>query len=519
LGDQHQRGVQAREDMGSYAMPTRVLFLPHQVVVPRLDARTGKPIAYRLEPGSNWLSATDRRQPCPPHLPLELPSGTLTVEVEKPDGTVDTLGPATIQQSSVRTPTTPGGAPLAEGTGQIGDLYHITTMDDEFAYSFEQVGPHVIRLTGEVDDVYGNTYAIEGTYDLTVARILDLDPGQLPTTPYMQGDAFAPGLHLFPPVPAEVTVQLVQMPNSDPAQAITDTVSGTANRFGYFQPPAGTEIRLQAPGEFRVDITAEYMDPDGTLWLGAMTWGNVVEGPAAKMAAHGRRGMDYTSETISDMPAWFKVFDLAPDKTGIENYYPYFSGDIHWGNEDRQPGDSIHSLISVEDLTGAKETVYDLLRDNWPAHSGYRWPPSTVSLAGLNKRIDVGEAPLYISTDSGKDPAVFSDDIDLWGYWYGSSERPDVRVREIISEDNMGTAYWRFNDTYGYQIGESAEGDLPGDIKWEFGGAVLRAPDEGVNEYAIYSSLWVLLPHGCDAYGCARVTPPFRGAGALNGGP
>jgi hypothetical protein len=40
-----------------------------------------------------------------------------------------------------------------------------------------------------------------------------------------------------------------------------------------------------------------------------------------------------------------------------------------------------------------------------------------------------------------------------------------------------------------------------------------------VNEYAIYSSLWVMLPIGCDDFGCARVTPPFRGAGALNGGP
>jgi hypothetical protein len=96
-------------------------------------------------------------------------------------------------------------------------------------------------------------------------------------------------------------------------------------------------------------------------------------------------------------------------------------------------------------------------------------------------------------------------------------------VREILSEDNMGTAYWRFNDTYGYQIGESAEGDLPGDIKWEFGGAVFRVLDQvnPINEYAIYSSLWVLLPHGCDAYGCARVTPPFQDAtgASINGGP
>jgi len=513
------RGVQAREDVGHFAMPTRVVFPPHRVVVPRLDAYTSEPVAYRLEPGSHWLSGTDRRQPCPPHIPLHFPSGTLTVQVHKPDGSTDTLGPAEVKQSSVRTPTTPGGSPIAEGTGHVGDLYHLSTMDDDFAYSFDQYGPHIIVLDGSVEDVYGNTYPISGTYDLVVARVLDLDPAQLPTTPYEQGDAFAPGLHLFPPVPADVSVRLVQMPNSDPTQAITTTVTGQANRFGYFQPPAGTVITMTAPGEFRVDLTAVYTDAAGTLWMGAATWGNVVEGPAARIRAHGRRGMDYHGDVLDPSLQWYEVFSLPPDKVGIENYYPYFSGDIHWGNEDRQPGDSIHSIITVEDLTGANETIYDIMRDHWPAPNGFRWPPDDdpYLLSGLNKRIAIDEAPLFINTRSGIDPAVDPNDIDLWGYWYGSSERPDVHVREIISEDNMGTAYWRFNDTYGYQIGESAEGDLPGDLKWEFGGAVFRVPDQGIHEYAIYSSLWALLPHD-DPVG-ARVTPPFRGAGALNGGP
>jgi hypothetical protein len=232
--------------------------------------------------------------------------------------------------------------------------------------------------------------------------------------------------------------------------------------------------------------------------------------------------MDYNDDTIDNMPIWFKVFELPPNKIGIENYYPYFSGDIHWGNEDRQPGDSIHSIVTVKDLTGGRETIYNLMRANYPrSRNGFRWPPDDTSLAGLEKRLDIGEAPLFISTDTGIDPAVEPERIDQLAYWYGSSERPDVRVREIISEDNMGTAYWRFDDTYGYQIGESAEGDLPGDLKWEFGGAVFRVPDQDINEYAIYSSLWVLLPHGCDAYGCARVTPPFQDAtgASVNGGP
>jgi hypothetical protein len=318
---------------------------------------------------------------------------------------------------------------------------------------------------------------------------------------------------------------LIHLPLSNPAQAQETIVSGQANKYGYFQPPTGTEIYLNSPGEFRVDISAEYQDQNGTQWAGYMTWGNVVEGSNPLIEAHGRRGMDYGGTTINDMPPWFKNENLPPEKFGIENYYPYFNGDIHWGEELAPPsrrGDSIHSIITLRDLTGPQETIYNLMRGHYPrASNRFRQPPTDLSLAGLEKRLDIGEAPLFITTDSGRDPTIYPDEIDMWGYYYASSERPDVHVREIITEDGMGTAYWRFNDTYGYQIGEPADGDQPGDLKWEFGGVVFRVPGQGISEYAIYSSLWVMLPIGCDSYGCARVTPPFQDAtgASINGGP
>jgi hypothetical protein len=521
-------GIQAREDVGRYALSTRVLFPPHRVVIPRLDERTGEPLSYRLEPGSFWLSGTDRRTPPPPIVPLDLPSGLMIVEVIKPWGDVDQLGPAVIAQSAMRTPTTPGGVDLHEGTGHVCDLYHLSTMSDAFAYVFDQYGQYVITVYGHVDDVYGNTYAIESTYDVTVARVLDLDPAQLPTTPYMQGDAFAPGVRIFPPVPAEVTVQVVEMPYSDPAQAIATTVAGPANRFGYFQPPAGTVVTMTAPGEFRVDITAVYAAPDGTLWAGYMTWGNVVEGPGARIVAHGRRGMDYESKVLTPT-TWFEnSYLLSQGLLGLENYYPYFSGDVHWGDETPErpiKGDSIHPIITVEDLTAhgtITGTIYDVLKFHYPrAKNKGRWPPFPMEgYDDLIKRIEIGEAQLFITTESGVDPVTDPEDIDLWGYWYGTSERPDVRVHELISEDGNATAYWRFNDTYAYQIGEPADGDQPGDIKWEFGGVVLRTiTTDPLTEYAIYSSLWVLLPQ-YDPVG-ARVTAPFRGANgtSISGGP
>ena len=516
------QGLVALQDAGKYNLVNRVIYPPAVKVIPRLDERTGEPLVYRLEPGSNWLSSTDRRFAPPPHIKLDLPSGEMTIEVLAPDGSLEVLGPAPILQTTIRTPTLPDGTQVASGTGQIGDMFHLTTLQDVFNYEFKQYGLYTLFMYGWVNDIYGNPYLLESTYKVAVARILDLDPAELPTTPYIQGDAFAPGLHIFPPLPAHVDLQVVHLPNSDPQQAITYTVSGDANQFGYFQPPAGTEFRFDTPGEFRVKIRANYEDPDGTLWVGILTWGNVVEGQDAQIEAHGRRGMDYHSNIIDDMPAWFYNNELPPEKIGIENYYPYYNGDVHWGSEIVGPGkgDSIHSIITMRDLTGIRETYYDVLRDHFPrATSCFRWPPDDCSLAGLNARIAIGEAPMFLTTVSGADPEANPDEIDLWGYWYGSSERPDVHVREIVSDDNMGTAYWRFNDTYGYQIGEPATGDQAGDIKWEFGGIVFRVPSQGINQYGIYSSMWVLLPQD-DPYG-PRVTAPYQdavGAG-VNGGP
>jgi hypothetical protein len=519
-----KRGVQALDNQGKYEMVNRVTYPSEKFVVPRSDPRTGELLTYRLEPGSYWVSGNDRRFPNPPRLSLVPNWGFLQVDIYKPSGEVDTLGMALFTQSSARSPTTQNGLQVAEGTGQINDLYHLTTRNSAFDYQFDQYGLHYITLDGWIQDTYGIYYGISGTYAIEVARILDIDPAQLPSMPYVADNYFAPGIHVYPPVPAQVEIKVTQPEviggtTCSFSSYAVKTITGQANRFGYFFPPPGPPlVQMECPGEFRIDISADYTDPGGTRWVGSVTWGSVIEG-LSNLEAHGRRGMDYTGPINYSNPTWFRVQDLPSNLVGIENYYPYWSGDIHWGNQDIQPGDSIHTILTFKDKTPGGD-FYNLLKTEFNlCQTGYRWPPTAIDPTGLQARIDIGEAPLCISTSGKRDPAIFPDDIRLWGYWYGSSERPDVHVRDLISEDNMGTAYWRFNDTYNMQIGEGAMGDLPLDLKWEFGGIVFRMDDPFVREYAIYSSLWTLLPDGGDAYGFARVTPPFRGAGALNGGP
>jgi len=116
------------------------------------------------------------------------------------------------------------------------DVYSLTTTDERFHVTFNQYGHYMITMTGSVNDVWGNTYRGGGTYDVWMAHPLDVDPGVLPGTPFEVGDSFNPSLQFYPRVPAHVHLTVTLYPNSDSAQAVTSTVVGDANEFGYFSP-------------------------------------------------------------------------------------------------------------------------------------------------------------------------------------------------------------------------------------------------------------------------------------------
>jgi hypothetical protein len=504
------RGTVALQDKDRFGLSPHIITQADVFIVPRVDARTGEPILYRLEPFLPLVSMGDRSVPGPPLIPFALPSGALEVMVERPGGGVDLLGLAPFQQSAQHGPTNRQGKILDEGGGRIDDMYQLSTLDDAFAYTFGEYGHHIVTLDGAVEDIWGNVYQGHGTYEVHVARPLKLDPGQLPTTPYEVGDAFSPGLQVYPPVPAAVTIRLRHLPYSNPDQEIVREIGGQANRFGYFQPPAGTAITMTIPGEFRVDIVASYVDQDGTLWMGSATWGNVVERPGTPLVAHGRRGLDNGGPHNLQ---WFFHRDLGVDAEGLHSMYPYWSGDVLWGSEvdERVGGYAIIPAVTVQDTGGP---IQSIIEERWhtKAHS------ALYEGLGFAERIANQELPLFSTTSEGADLLWSPEGVEQLGYAYRSSERPGVQVHETISEDALGISYWRFDAEFGGQAGFL--GDLPNDLKWEFGGAVFRVltGTTPIDEYAIYGSLWVLLPDN-DPDG-SRVTPPFRGAtGAVDGGP
>ena len=494
------RGVLAAEDADRFGVAQRILTSSETFVIPRLGAASGQPLTYRLEPFVPTVGLGNRLIPSPPSIPFRFPSGSLTVTILHPDGTETTLGPAPFIQSRLKSLVDDEGNLLDNGGGHITDAYQLSTMDPRFEVTFAQDGLHVITVEGSIDDIWGNTWTGGGTYEVHVGRLLALDTAVLPGTHFEVGDGFNPGLVVSPPMTAEVEVRLQHVSHSDLSQLQERVIRGRTNRFGYFQP-TGNSFVFEQPGEYRVDITATGRDAQGQLWMGSRTWGGVVAPVDPLIVAHGRRGID-DQDTIG--PQWFTRDQLSLPVGASHVPFPFQSGDVQW----LEKADSVTPLVTFHDPS--RQLTELLQQRDW--YVPLR-PPGSFA-----ERVVVGEAPLFSSRPDRRDPHLDPTKVDLWAYSYRSSQRPLVRVREEISEDLIRNPYWRFSERYANQIGVGAHGDLPGEIKFQYGAAVLHGPALDQSHYAIHGSLFVLVPD--DDPDGTRTFPPFQGnGGGPSGGP
>ncbi len=494
------RGATAIEDRGAFEVAPRIVTAVERFVVPRLDPNTDQPVTYRLEPFALTLGLGDRGSPpAPPLVPLRFPSGALTVTIESPGGAVTMLGPAPFRQFHL---IGPGSGPR-EGGGHISDPFALTTLDPRFDVRFTEEGLHRIRVEATVDDHWGTRWRTGGTYELYVARPLVLDTAVLPGTPFEVGDAFHAALVVHPPFPASVEVRVRFAPRSDASRLATWTVRGLANRFGY-RGPSGAPLRFAEPGEYRADVTATYRDPAGGFWAGTRTFGGVVAPRSTPILAHGRRGIDDQHE---NRQAWFFRTDTPSEIGRSHIIIPFHSGDVMW----MQESDAAIPLLTFQDPGG---DIVDFIEEaGILCCTGFSGP------GPVEERFASGEAPLVSFNRDHSDPQVFAP-AELIAYAYISIQRPLIRVRELIAEDaGPGASYWRFSDFYGGQTGNGPFGDLPNEIKFQFGGAVVRGKRLASPLYAAYASLFVLVPES-DPAGGSRVFPPFQGnGGGPSGGP
>ncbi|MCK5587047.1 hypothetical protein KAJ02_13320, partial [Candidatus Bipolaricaulota bacterium] len=141
----------------------------------------------------------------------------------------------------------------------------------------------------------------------------------------------------------------------------------------------------------------------------------------------------------------------------------------------------------------------------------------------IRQRISVSEIPFIYTTDNGWDARLYPEHVDQVGYFYMAVGRPGVGVRNYVAQDGLFRAYWTTDYRYNRQLGTGMEGDLPNDLKYQFGGGVFRllngpGPEDDANHYVIYGSIEALVPMGTELGN--RTTSPFRGnAGGPDGGP
>ncbi len=497
------RGSVAVQDRGRFQIASNVIINTNEFILPMQDPRTGESVKCRLEPFVPMVSSAHARIPLPPRIPFKFPSGSLQVRVIKPDGGVDRLESTPFAQSMSRSPVSPGGHPISGFSNHVTDFYQLTTLDPRFEYSFTQYGNHQVVMTGTIEDLWGTVYEGGGTYEVVVGETLDLESAVVAGTPFEVGDVFSPGVAIRPAVAADVEVRFKLLIHSDPTASVERVIRGRANRFGYFSP-SHEPIVLTGPGEYRVDITARYEDELGVSWMGAVSWGSVVETPDSPLVTHGRRGFDGNNPNKQQ---WLRVREVPTGGNHLQ--FPYQTGDIMW-MEEVGGGASDFPKVSIQDTEGS---FAQRVLDRAPTSEGWEFPWD------IEDRIAIQEIPLFSSTSRGNSVApVAQGDVDEWGYFYAFVERPGVHVREFVSGDESGFGYWRFRDNYQFQLGSGENGDLPNDFKFQFGGAVYRVPEDNFFYYGAYASLFVLLPEGDEIGG--RIFPPFQGnAGGPSGGP
>ncbi|NWG16424.1 MAG: hypothetical protein HXY41_07290 [Chloroflexi bacterium] len=500
------RGVLADEDRAGYALSNRVRFDSPTYILPRVTGPDGDPIVYPIEPYllNQMPNAYDTS--APPLVPFLFPGGRLSARVTRPNGAVDDLGSTSILQSQLST------AALDERT-QFGaqapvDVYRLTTLNTSFTdYVFEDYGAYTIALSGSLEDVWGNRYDGGGTYRVLIAEPLYLLPGVLPGTPFEVGDVFYPGLRVQPGAPADVTITARIYP-LDGGDLIEHTITGQANRSGYFYPDAGG-FSFDVAGEYVIDYEARYTDAEGKLWAASQRSAGVIADADGALVAHGRRGLDGGGAAASVRPAWFtlkRYLSIVPDAGGQLNY-PYNSGDVAWVASDGQ----LNPVIQVQDRQG---DYAGWLIENLP---GYITPTGlSLPQAAAEDELPLG---VFSTADNPYGAPLIAERIANLGYFYVSAVRPGVTARQFVAgsaADGL-PLYWDWSDPYNQQPGVGISGTRLGDYLFLFGGAVLHNQAINLSDTAIYAAVAITISPD-DTPG-PRVFPPYRGeAGGPNGG-
>ncbi len=500
-------GVVAREDAGEFALSARVKPGTRY----RLPCRPGgAACVMHLEPELPTVKLARFQQST---LEPDFERGHASISVTRPDGTVEELGTHPFQ---------------TDGTRALRETDIRWRLHTGVEYAFDQPGRYEVEMVGEMFDRFGTRYEGGGTYEVWLAHPLTFATGIKPGNPMRTGQHYPVAATINPPVPADVRATVQFFPALHPDDRLEQTISGTAQRFGYFHPDVSQPpLVFPEAGEYLFDIFAEYTAPDGQVFMGHMRNASVV-------LPDGDPGMQIWGHPDAARSAGKAAssFTLAGEMNNLNVgplTFPHRSGDNLYFEGNGPFVQFVQLFMSVSEPSGALERVLHrefppglvrLLRDD-PGRTrpllDYRSFPGPVGTidryaAGTDGR----HLPLMSTTPEGYSPFEYPELVNRAGYFYLASSRPGFPVFFAVADSTITENYW-MNAFSGYEntLGAAKRGDQPGDVYWSLISGMFADRPAGRDLYGVYSAGAVA---GLRGDWSEPVGPPFgRPVATING--
>ena len=440
------KGVVALEDQKKVAISPRNL-IHDEIILPRFDSKRVA-LSYNLEPTFLMDNVNSQR-----NIPWQYDHGEWSVKIVFPNGSSLNLGTAAFSTK--------------RGNGA-------TTKNASFtSWKPPVYGNYTIEGKGWIEDVWGNRYEGGGNYSFWIAERLTLATATFQGQAYNVGNRYGRDLAFNPPCPADVTIKASLYANSDPNNVTTVVSTGRATSGGLFTAAQGLKtLSLSVSGEYFATTVATYWDSQGTLWVCAMTHAGVVYPLDSPIEAHGKK-LTLPNGTLVTRGEQKWEGLTYPNGTYILDHvnFPYNPYDVILIASDGNGSNKIEPVLT-----------YRFVNSTAPYDSGLQ---------------SIGRSNLQIKTSNGLSPEMFPEYITDMQYFYGSAPRPGFNSRFIVSTDNIRAPYWPTSpNSFGGEIGASANGDLPGDIYRFLGGVVVRNQNQTQVLYAGYQANGFILPKG-----------------------
>ncbi|MDP7112865.1 MAG: hypothetical protein QGH45_12925 [Myxococcota bacterium] len=425
---------------------------------------------------------------------LDLSRGGVSCRVKLPDGSLQDLGTRRFLGEG------PTGPTLDEGP---------------FDVSFAATGRYEIELTGYVLDGHGRRFEGGGTYEVHVAHPLTFSTSCKPGNPFLVGDAYPSKVNVNPPFPAEVTVEVVYLPDSDPARRVDWVGSGSANRFGHFVDYATPPLRFEEPGEYRSTVSARFVDGAGELWMGQQVSASVIAPDHGPLRLHGTRSFPYGLRVADDYNGGLaRISERQDMKSSFLPFTPAMLPDPYVPADPRDtlfvPTHAFHdSLVEPhfsmalsdpelsETLQGAYSQplfsvppMYQRISGDWlylrdvvqlSTDSG-GWFPADEGHADELPILPVGGGAQW-------HPFTFPERNRFEAYTYMGIVRPGFPAMTTVYQRDAIGMYWLTSpNRYGFHYNTGSNADLPGDLYRVLAGAVVKDLESGRNLYDAYSA-------------------------------